>query len=93
MPRGSSRTLTYGLFIGPRRERPRAPVGLYPIRLRCPAGEAFEVSMAGNDAWAQRVQGAPARAQAAGLKDIIDVRMTLAGACSGRVRAIRARGG
>jgi hypothetical protein len=38
------------------------------------------VSIAGNETWVQRVQAARARAQAAGLKVMIDVRMTLAGA-------------
>jgi hypothetical protein len=52
----------------------------FPARLRWDIDKSFEVSIAGNEAWAQRVQAARARAQAAGLKVLIDVRMTIAGA-------------
>ncbi len=52
----------------------------FPARLSWNIDKAFEVSIAGNESWAQRVQGARARAQTAGLKVMIDVRMTLAGA-------------
>jgi hypothetical protein len=52
----------------------------FPTRLRWDIDKSFEVSIAGNEAWAQRVQAARARAQAAGLKVLIDVRMTIAGA-------------
>jgi hypothetical protein len=52
----------------------------FPARLSWDIDRAFEVSIAGNEPWAQRVQAARARAQAAGLKVMIDVRMTLAGA-------------
>jgi cobaltochelatase CobS len=52
----------------------------FPARLSWNIDKAFETSIAGNEAWAQRVQGARSRAQAAGLKVMIDVRMTLAGA-------------
>jgi hypothetical protein len=52
----------------------------FPARLAWQIDKSFEVSIAGNEAWAQRVQAARARAQAAGLKVLIDVRMTIAGA-------------
>jgi hypothetical protein len=52
----------------------------FPARLSWNIDKSFEVSIAGNETWAQRVQAARARAQAAGLKVMIDVRMTLAGA-------------
>ncbi len=52
----------------------------FPARLSWNIDPAFEVSIAGNEAWARRVQAARAKAQAAGLKVMIDVRMTLAGA-------------
>jgi hypothetical protein len=52
----------------------------FPTRLSWNIDKSFEVSIAGNETWAQRVQAARARAQAAGLKVMIDVRMTLAGA-------------
>jgi cobaltochelatase CobS len=52
----------------------------FPARLSWNIDQAFEVSIAGNETWAQRVQAARARAQTAGLKVMIDVRMTLAGA-------------
>jgi hypothetical protein len=52
----------------------------FPARLPWNIDKSFEVSIAGNEMWAQRVQGARARAQAAGLKVMIDVRVTLAGA-------------
>jgi cobaltochelatase CobS len=52
----------------------------FPARLSWNIDKAFEMSIAGNETWAQRVQTARAKAQAAGLKVMIDVRMTLAGA-------------
>jgi hypothetical protein len=52
----------------------------FPARLSWNIDKAFEISIAVNETWAQRVQAARARAQAAGLKVLIDVRMTLAGA-------------
>ena len=52
----------------------------FPARLSWNIDKAFEMSIAGNETWAQRVQAARAKAQAAGLKVMIDVRMTLAGA-------------
>ena len=52
----------------------------FPARLSWNIDKAFEMSIAGNEGWAQRVQAARARAQSAGLKVMIDVRMTLAGA-------------
>lgn len=52
----------------------------FPARLSWNIDTGFEVSIAGNETWAQRVQAARQRAQAAGLKVMIDVRMTLAGA-------------
>jgi AAA domain (dynein-related subfamily) len=52
----------------------------FPARLSWNIDKAFEMSIAGNEAWAQRVQAARAQAQTAGLKVMIDVRMTLAGA-------------
>lgn len=52
----------------------------FPARLSWNIDKAFEMSIAGNETWAQRVQLARAKAQAAGLKVMIDVRMTLAGA-------------
>ncbi|MGH6671824.1 MAG: hypothetical protein ACRECV_07600 [Xanthobacteraceae bacterium] len=51
----------------------------FPARLSWNIDKTFELSIAGNERWAQRVQSARARAQAAGLKVLIDVRMTLAG--------------
>jgi len=52
----------------------------FPARVSWNIDKAFEMSIAGNETWAQRVQAARAKAQAAGLKVMIDVRMTLAGA-------------
>jgi cobaltochelatase CobS len=52
----------------------------FPARLSWNIDKAFELSISGNEAWAKRVQAARARAQAAGLKVMIDVRMTLSGA-------------
>ena len=52
----------------------------FPARLSWNIDKAFEMSIAGNEGWAQRVQAARAKAQSAGLKVMIDVRMTLAGA-------------
>jgi hypothetical protein len=52
----------------------------FPARLSWNIDKAFEISIAGNETWAQRVQAAREKAQAAGLKVMIDVRMTLAGA-------------
>ncbi len=52
----------------------------FPARVSWNIDKAFEMSIAGNETWARRVQGARAKAQAAGLKVMIDVRMTLAGA-------------
>jgi cobaltochelatase CobS len=52
----------------------------FPARLSWNIDKAFEISISGNEAWAMRVQAARARAQAAGLKVMIDVRMTLSGA-------------
>jgi hypothetical protein len=42
--------------------------------------QTFEAAISGNESWARRVQAARARAQAAGLKVMIDVRMTQSGA-------------
>jgi cobaltochelatase CobS len=52
----------------------------FPARLSWNIDPAFEISISGNEAWAARVQAARARARAAGLKVMIDVRMTLSGA-------------
>ena len=52
----------------------------FPARLSWNIDKAFEMSIAGNETWARRVQTARAKAQEAGLKVMIDVRMTLAGA-------------
>jgi hypothetical protein len=52
----------------------------FPARLEWNIDAAFEVSLAGNDAWARRVREARTRARAAGLKIMIDVRTTLGGA-------------
>ena len=52
----------------------------FPARLSWNIDKAFEMSIAGNEGWAHRVQAARAKAQSAGLKVMIDVRMTLAGA-------------
>jgi hypothetical protein len=52
----------------------------FPARLSWNIDKAFEVAIAGNAAWAQRVQAARQKALAAGLKVMIDVRTTLAGA-------------
>jgi hypothetical protein len=52
----------------------------FPARLSWNIDKTFEMSIAGNETWAQRVQAARANAQTAGLKVMIDVRMTLAGA-------------
>ena len=52
----------------------------FPARLSWNIDKTFEMAIAGNESWAKRVQDARARAQAAGLKVMIDVRMTLAGA-------------
>lgn len=52
----------------------------FPSRLAWDIDEATEIFISGNETWARRVQGARKRARAAGLKVMIDVRMTLAGA-------------
>jgi cobaltochelatase CobS len=52
----------------------------FPARLSWSIDLAFEISISGNENWARRVQAARARAQATGLKVMIDVRMTLGGA-------------
>jgi cobaltochelatase CobS len=52
----------------------------FPARLAWNIDKAFEISISGNEAWARRVQTARGKAQAAGLKILIDVRMTLGGA-------------
>jgi cobaltochelatase CobS len=52
----------------------------FPARLSWNIDKAFEVAIAGNEAWAQRVQAAREKALATGLKVMIDVRTTLAGA-------------
>jgi hypothetical protein len=52
----------------------------FPTRLAWNIDKVFEMSIASNESWAQRIQAARAKAQAAGLKVMIDVRMTLAGA-------------
>ena len=52
----------------------------FPARLSWNIDKAFEMSIVGNETWAQRVQTARAKAQAAGLKVMIDVRMTLGAA-------------
>ena len=52
----------------------------FPIRLHWDYDEELERAISGNEAWARRVQKARARARAAGLKVIIDPRMSQAGA-------------
>ncbi len=52
----------------------------FPARLSWNIDKAFEISISGNETWARRVQAARAKAQAAGLKVMIDVRMTQGGA-------------
>ncbi len=52
----------------------------FPARLSWSIDPAFEISISGNEGWATRVQAARTRAQAAGVKVMIDVRMTLSGA-------------
>lgn len=52
----------------------------FPARLAWDIDKALETTISGNAAWCARVQEARAKAQAAGLKVMIDVRMTLAGA-------------
>jgi len=52
----------------------------FPARLQWNIDQAFEIAISENEAWARRVQAARARAQTAGLKVMIDVRMTLSGA-------------
>ena len=50
------------------------------MRLAWDYDEQLETAMCGNAAWAKRIQRARAKARAAGLKVIIDPRMSQAGA-------------
>lgn len=52
----------------------------FPVRIVWDYDEELERAIAGNEAWARRVQAARAKARQAGLKIIIDPRMTQAGA-------------
>lgn len=52
----------------------------FPMKLDWNIDLAFERSIVGNDLWCARVQAARARAKAAGLKVMIDVRANQAGA-------------
>jgi len=52
----------------------------FPVRIHWDYDEALELAIAGNEAWTRRVQTARAKARAAGLKVIIDPRMSQAGA-------------
>ena len=52
----------------------------FPSRLHWDIDENTETFISGNESWALRVQTARRKARAAGLKVMIDVRMTLAGA-------------
>lgn len=52
----------------------------FPVRIAWDYDEKLEIAMSGNPAWAARVQKARALARKAGLKVIIDPRMTQAGA-------------
>jgi hypothetical protein len=52
----------------------------FPARLSWNIDPVFETAVSGNENWARRVQMAREKARAAGLKVMIDVRMTLGGA-------------
>ena len=52
----------------------------FPCRLHWDIDEQTETYISGNEAWAMRVQTARRKARAAGLKVMIDMRMTLSGA-------------
>jgi hypothetical protein len=52
----------------------------FPVRIQWDYDEELETAICGNPDWAKRVQRARAKARAAGLKVIIDPRMSIAGA-------------
>jgi hypothetical protein len=52
----------------------------FPVRIAWDYDEKLEIAMSGNPTWASRIQKARALARKAGLKVIIDPRMTQAGA-------------
>lgn len=52
----------------------------FPVRIAWNIDREFEMRLSGNEDWCKRVQAARDKAQRAGLKVMIDVRMTLAGA-------------
>jgi cobaltochelatase CobS len=52
----------------------------FPMRIRWNIDEATELAIVVNDRWTRRVQAARKRAQAAGLKVMIDTRISQAGA-------------
>lgn len=66
-------------FIG-RAKIDAAFLSRFPVKLHWTYDIALEQAISGNVDWAKRVQAARARAQAAGLKAVIDPRHTMAGA-------------
>lgn len=75
---------TWGLggdadFVG-RNKLDAAIRSRFPVRIRWELDEKLEREMCGNAEWARRVQKARAKAKNAGLKVIIDPRMSQAGA-------------
>jgi hypothetical protein len=52
----------------------------FPLRVQWDIDKPTEVAISGNEQWARRVQAARMRAQSAGLKVMIDTRITIAGA-------------
>jgi hypothetical protein len=52
----------------------------FPLRVQWNIDKPTELAISGNEEWARRVQGARMRAQSAGLKVMIDTRITIAGA-------------
>lgn len=66
-------------FIG-RAKIDAAFLSRFPVKLSWGYDIALEQAISGNADWAKRVQGARARAQAAGVKIVIDPRHSMAGA-------------
>lgn len=66
-------------FVG-RNRLDAAFLSRFPVRLAFDADPALEIALAGDAAFARRVQAARERARAAGLKHLIDARQMRAGA-------------
>lgn len=66
-------------FVG-RNKLDAAFLSRFPVKIDWKRDDALETAIAGNPSWSSRVQKARAKAQAAGLKIIIDPRHSQAGA-------------